>query len=110
MITPSEVIEHIFCPRFTYFMQCLNIPQHEEQRYKVIKGRQIHEMQQNRNLNYLRKKLGCKKKEFSVYLASKKMGLRGIIDEILHLSDETIAPLDYKFAEYKEHTFQTHIV
>ncbi len=38
MITPSEVIEHIYCPRFTCFLNCLNIPQHEELRYKVLKG------------------------------------------------------------------------
>lgn len=43
MITPSEVIEYLFCPRFLYFMNCLKIPQHEELRYKVMKGRALHE-------------------------------------------------------------------
>ena len=42
-ITPSEVIEYLYCPRFIYFMNCLSIPQHEEQRYKVLMGREIHE-------------------------------------------------------------------
>ena len=42
MITPSEVIEHIYCPRFTWFMNVQHIPQQEDQRYKVLKGREVH--------------------------------------------------------------------
>ncbi|MEW6109972.1 MAG: CRISPR-associated protein Cas4 [Nitrospirota bacterium] len=108
MITPSEVIEHLYCPRFTYFMNCLNIPQHEDQRYKVLKGRELHERREDSNRDYLRKRLGCVDKEISVYLASKSLGVRGIIDEVLHLDDGTMAPLDYKYAEYSEYTFETH--
>ena len=110
MITPSEVIEHIYCPRFTYFMNCLNIPQHEELRYKVLKGRELHDRRENENRNYIRKKLGCVDKDISVYIASKRIGIRGIVDEVLHLSDGTLAPLDYKYAEYSGHTFETHKV
>ena len=36
------------------------------------------------------------------------MGLRGIVDEILFLDDGTAAPLDYKYAEYKEKIFKTY--
>ncbi len=110
MITPSEVIEHLYCPRFTYFMNCLNIPQHEELRYKVLKGRELHEKRENENREYLRKKLGCVDKDISVYIASRKLGVRGIIDEVLHLSDGTLAPLDFKYAEYTDYTFATHKV
>lgn len=110
MITPSDVIEHLYCPRFTYFMNCLNIAQHEELRYKVIKGRELHERREKTNVDYLRKKLGCVDKGISVYIASKTLGVRGVIDEILHLSDGTLAPLDYKYAEYNDYTFDTHRV
>lgn len=108
MITPSEVIEHLYCPRFTYFMNCLNIPQHEELRYKVLKGRKLHEERESENRDYLRKKLGCVDKELSVYIASRKLGVRGVIDEVLYLSDGTMAPLDYKYTEYSDYTFETH--
>lgn len=108
MITPSEVIEYIYCPRFIYFMNCLNIPQHEENRYKVIKGRNIHELRETRNVQYLRNTIGVLNKEISVYLASRKLSIRGKVDEVLHLSDDTLAPLDYKYAEYREVTFRTH--
>lgn len=110
MITPSEVIEHLYCPRFTYFMNCLNIPQHEELRYKVLKGRELHDRREKENRDYIRKRLGCIDKDISVYIASKRIGIRGIIDEVLHLSDGTLAPLDYKYAEYADHTFETHKV
>jgi len=110
MITPSEIIEHLYCPRFTYFMNCLNIPQHEEQRYKVLKGRELHEKREKTNVEYLRKRLGCINKEISVYIASKKLGVRGVIDEVLYLSDGTLAPLDYKYTEFTDFTFQTHKV
>jgi CRISPR-associated exonuclease Cas4 len=110
MITPSEVIEHLYCPRFTYFMNCLNIPQHEELRYKVLKGRELHERREKTNIDYLRKRLSCVDKEVSVYIASKDLGVRGVIDEVLHLSDNTLAPLDYKYTEYHEYTFETHRV
>jgi CRISPR-associated exonuclease Cas4 len=108
MITPSEIIEHLYCPRFTYFMNCLNIPQHEELRYKVLKGRELHERREKTNTDYLRKRLGVVDKEVSVYIASRLLGVRGIVDEVLHLSDNTLAPLDYKYTEYSDFTFQTH--
>lgn len=110
MITPSEVIEHLFCPRFTYFMNCLNIPQHEELRYKVLKGRELHEKREKENREYLRKKIGCIGKEISIYVASPKVRVRGIIDEILTFADGSMSPLDYKYTEYKDYLFETHKV
>ena len=41
-ITPSELIEFNYCKRFTYYMKCLNVPQFEENRFKVQKGKEIH--------------------------------------------------------------------
>jgi CRISPR-associated exonuclease Cas4 len=108
MITPSEIIEHIYCPRFTYFMNCLDIQQNEHLRYKVLKGRQLHEKKEKTNTEYLRKRIECIKKEISVYLASKNLKVRGVVDEVIYLRDGTLAPLDYKYTEYSEYTFKTH--
>jgi len=108
MITPSEVIEHLYCPRFTYFMNCLNIPQHEDLRYKVLIGREIHEKRAKTNVSYFRKKINCIDKEVSVYIASRSLKIRGVIDEVLHLSDGSLAPLDYKYTELTDFTFRTH--
>lgn len=107
-ITPSEVIEYLYCARFIYYMNCLNIPQHEDERYKVMKGREIHEEKAKINKEYLRKKLGCVAKDISVYLTSSALHLRGEVDEVLSFSDGTLASLDYKFAEYRDWVFKTH--
>ena len=110
MITPSEVIEHLYCPRFTYFMNCLNIPQHEELRYKVMKGRNLHDAKEKENREYLRKKIGAVAKEVSVYVASPVLRVRGVVDEVLTLADGSLSPLDYKYTEYRDYLFETHKV
>ena len=81
-ITASHLLEYLFCPRFTYFEYVLDIPQHEEKRYKVEVGRTIHEKIRKANIGYLRKKFGVKEKKIDVYLSSSS-GIRGIVDEIL---------------------------
>ena len=106
-LTASHLLEYLYCPRFTYFEYVLDIPQHEETRFKVEVGRSIHEKIRKMNSDYLRKKLGVKEKKSDVYLAGKS-GIRGIVDEILFLNDGTAAALDYKYAEYKDRTFKNH--
>ncbi len=108
MITPTELQEYAYCPRFIYFMNCLNIPQHEELRYKVLQGRELHEHREHQNRSYMRKKIDCVQKEISVYLASPKLRVRGIVDEVLYFADGTMAPLDYKMTEFHDYTFKTH--
>ncbi len=104
-VTPSDIIEYLYCPRYIYFMYVLAIPQHEELYYKAMKGREIHEKKKRTNTDYLRKRLGVIDKKADVYLTGKH--LRGIIDEILFLEDGTAAPLDYKYAVYNERVYKT---
>jgi CRISPR-associated exonuclease Cas4 len=108
MLTPSEVLEHVFCPRFTWFMNVQHIDQHEDKRFKVLKGREVHHRRATENRDYLRRKIGAVKREIEVYLASPALRLRGIVDEVLWLKDGTMAPLDYKFTESREAAFKTH--
>ncbi len=86
----------------------LDIPENQEKRFKVQKGRIVHEKVRKTNPAYFRKKLGVKDKKSDVYLAS-QFGIRGIVDEILFMGDGTAAPLDYKYAEFKNRTFKNHI-
>lgn len=108
IITISDVLEYLFCPRFIYYMHCLDIPQHEEKRFKVLKGREVHEEKLITNPDYLRKKLGVIKKEMNVFIASKQNHIKGIVDEVLFLDDGTAAPFEYKFAEFKDTIYQTY--
>ncbi|KXS40408.1 MAG: putative RecB family exonuclease [Candidatus Frackibacter sp. T328-2] len=107
-ITPSEVIEYMYCPRFIYFMLYLKIPQREDQRYKVQRGREVHKKKSRINKKYLRKKIGVKEKLIEQKLSSEKYNIYGIIDEILFLEDGTAASLDYKFAKDKGRLYNTY--
>ncbi|WP_048203440.1 CRISPR-associated protein Cas4 [Methanocaldococcus infernus] len=108
MITVSDVIEYLYCPRFVYFERVLGILQHEEKREKVLIGRHIHELKEKINKNYIRKSINAKSKYSNVYLSSKKYKIVGIVDEVLELNDGSFSPLDYKFAEYKSRLFKTY--
>jgi len=108
IITISDVLEYLFCPRFIYYMYCLDIPQHQEKRFKVLKGREVHETRKLTNRDYVRKKLNCIRKESEVFIASKECHIKGIVDEVLFLEGGTAAPLEYKFAEYKDKLFKTY--
>jgi CRISPR-associated exonuclease Cas4 len=98
-LTVTHLLEHLYCPRFTYFEYVLGVPERQERRPLVQIGRQVHEQRRRTNPNYLRKKLGVTARAFDVPLASPSVGVRGSVDEVLTLADGTLAPLDYKFAE-----------
>ncbi|NLI75626.1 MAG: CRISPR-associated protein Cas4 [Candidatus Riflebacteria bacterium] len=110
MLTPSEILEYVFCPRFTFFLNVLRISQKEEKRYKVRKGRELHGRRSRKNPGYLRKRLGVVKRWTDVYLASPSLHARGIVDEVLELEDGSMAPLDYKMTFPRERPFRTHRV
>ncbi len=105
-LTPSQIIEYLYCPRFTYFEYVLCIPQNEDKYFKVQKGRNVHDLKLERNKDYLRKKIGAIDKWENQYLTSDI--LRGKVDEVLMLKDGSMSPLDYKFAVYKDRIFDTY--
>lgn len=105
-ITPSHIIQYIYCNRFTYFEHVLRIPQFEEKNFKVMQGRKMHELKALQNQAYLRKSIGVRAKKMNVYLTDQL--LRGEVDEVLFLDDGTAAPLDYKFAKWEKRLFLTY--
>ena len=105
-LTPSHIIQFLYCPRFTYFEYVLAIPQYETKHYKVMRGRQLHDERLEQNKGYLRRRLGVVNRHDDQYLTNEL--LRGRIDEVLELQDGTMAPLDYKFAQYKDKVFNTY--
>lgn len=105
-VTPSQIIEYLYCPRYTYFEYVLHIPQHEEKYYKVMRGRELHLQRARENVEYLRKRIGVVDKRLNQYLSNEL--LRGEVDEVLWLKDGTLAPLDYKFARYEDKVYETY--
>ncbi|MEM1323959.1 MAG: CRISPR-associated protein Cas4 [Bacteroidota bacterium] len=105
-LTPSHIIQHLYCPRFTYFERLLRIPQYEERHYKVQRGREVHLQKARQNVEYLRRRIGAVAKHLNQYLTNGT--LRGEVDEVLLLNDDTMAPLDYKFARYEDKVYSTY--
>ncbi|NEN22787.1 CRISPR-associated protein Cas4 [Cryomorpha ignava] len=105
-ITPSHIIEYLYCARYTFFEYVLAVPQNEDKYYKVQRGRTLHDEKLERNKGYLRKRIGAVEKWEDQYLTNATM--RGRIDEVLKLEDGSFAPLDYKFAEYKDKLYDTY--
>lgn len=99
-LTVTHLHEHLYCPRFTFYEHVLRVPERQERRQLVMMGRQAHEDRKRINPTYLRKKLGVLARNPDVPMASQRLGVRGTVDEVLTLADGTMAPFDYKFAEY----------
>lgn len=105
-VTPSEIIQYLYCPRFIYFEHVLSIPQNEEKYFKAMQGRYLHDQKSRINKDYLRKSLGVLNKYQEQYMTNPY--LRGQVDEVLELNDGKMAPLDYKFAKYEQKIYSTY--
>src|SRR5436189_4822238 len=79
-LTVTHVLEHLYCPRFTYFEHVLAVPERQERRSLVMKGRDVHKERRKINPQYLRKKLGVTDRRFDVPMASATLGVRGSVD------------------------------
>ena len=107
ILTATHILQYLYCPRFIYFENVLDIPENQGSRFKVERGREVHKKVRKTNSGYLRTRLGVTKQESDVYLTDKNI-ICGIVDEILFLKDGAAAPLDYKYAEYKNRVFETY--
>lgn len=105
-LTPSHIIQYLYCPRFTYFEYVLRIPQYEDRHFKVNRGREVHERKAKENIDYLRRRIGVKEKWLNQYLTNDL--IRGEVDEIFLLENDSMAPLDYKFARYEGRIYETY--
>jgi CRISPR-associated exonuclease Cas4 len=109
-LTVSHILEHLYCARFTYFEYVLGVPERQERRGLVMTGRQVHEERTRINPGYLRKKLGVAERKLDVPLTSARLGVRGVVDEVLTLADGSMAPFDYKFAPAPKEMFHNQKV
>ena len=107
LFTVSDVLEQLFCPRFTWFEKYQMLPEFQQRRHKVVRGRELHSQREQNNRAYLRKRLHAVDKRIDVTLVSERHHLRGRLDEILFFADGSAAPLDYKFARDPGRVYKT---
>jgi CRISPR-associated exonuclease Cas4 len=97
-LTVTNVVEHAFCPRFTYFQLVLGIEQREGKRGTVQSGRAFHSRHSTTNKTYKIKHLaGIKQTELLFY--SKKYSFSGKIDEALETETEILI-IERKYSDY----------
>lgn len=98
MLSVTDVVEHEFCSRFTYYTSVLGLSQYEENRGTVKSGRSMHKKHEDTNKNYVFGNLGGKKIVGTKFY-SKKLELVGKIDEAIELDDEVIL-IERKYSNY----------
>ncbi len=97
-LTVTNVVEHAFCPRFTYFQLVLGIEQLEGKRGTVLAGRTFHSKHSKTNKSYKIKRLtGLKLTELLLYC--KEYGFSGKIDEAIETADEVLI-IERKYSDY----------
>lgn len=106
-ITPSEMLEFLYCNRFIYYMNVLGVPQNEEKRYNVTKGRDMHKDREKHK--YILKQTKATGSINEVSIECNEYRIRGKVDSILILTDFEYAPLDYKYSEYAGVVYDTYI-
>ncbi len=89
MITVTTVVEHVFCPKFTYYGQVMGLEQYEEKRGTVISGREHHSKSEKTNRNFIPQNLQGEKIT-SLKMYSKKHGYVGIVDHCVVTSNEVV--------------------
>jgi len=98
VVSVTDVVEHAFCPMFTYFRLVMGMPQYEKRRGTVQKGRAIHEIRQRNNPGYIPKNLEGGTKVMGVTLYSSKLGLVGKIDHAIITNDQIVI-FEQKYAK-----------
>lgn len=99
LLTVTDVVEHVFCPRFTYYSLVLGLRQYEGKRGTVMAGRALHERAEKDNPAYVAKRMAGAKKLISTQLYSAALGLSGKIDEAYEI-DAEIVLVERKYTDF----------
>lgn len=98
MISVTTVVEHVFCPKFTYYGHIMGLEQYEEKRGTVKAGRMHHTVAEKTNKDFVPDNLtGVKITSLKLY--SKKYGFVGIIDHAVEMADQVIL-IERKYSNY----------
>lgn len=97
-ITITTVVEHAFCPKFTYYSEVLGLDQYEGKRGTVLSGRMIHSKHEKTNVSFIPKNIKGKKL-IGLQLYSKKHNFTGKIDEAIE-TDNSVILVERKYSDY----------
>ncbi|MCC7206792.1 MAG: CRISPR-associated protein Cas4 [Anaerolineae bacterium] len=98
-VTISLLKQHTYCPRVVYFETCT--PGIRPRTYKMQAGQDAHERERQRaaRRTLTAYQLPAGERRFDVRLVSEKLGLSGVVDEVVLTPEEAIV-VDYKLASW----------
>ena len=97
MISVTNVVENVFCPKFTYYGLVMGLAQYEEKRGAVISGKKHHAVAEKTNKSVIPKDL-VGRKISSQKFYSKKHGYVGIIDHCI-ITDDEVVLIERKYSD-----------
>ncbi len=98
MISVTAVVEHVFCPKFTYYGYVMGLEQYEEKRGTVKSGRMHHATSEKTNRGFVPDNLdGTKITSLKLY--SKRHNFVGIIDHAVDMTDQVVL-IERKYADH----------
>jgi CRISPR-associated exonuclease Cas4 len=104
----NDLKQYAYCPRVVFYQYCMPVnkkPTWKMEQGKVAEGN-IDELEKRRKLREYRLAEG--RREFHVWLSSKRLGLSGKLDLLIE-SPEGLFPVDFKMTAgrpYKNHVMQ----
>lgn len=114
MISVSDMKQYFFCPKVVYFTHVLHVPKFKDT--KIEEGKEKHnditaKEKRRKGAIFYDGELDRANKRFKIPLESEKLGLRGVLDYLIEMSDEYI-PVEYKYGyshrkkAYRNHKYQ----
>jgi CRISPR-associated exonuclease Cas4 len=99
-LTVTDLKQYAYCPRVVFYEKCL--PHVRPRTYKMDAGKARHEDEAERASRRVitRYEVTEGERRFNVRLFSERLGLWGLLDEIVLTPDQAAIPVDYKLATH----------
>lgn len=109
LLTVTDLKNHAHCARFSYYEHC--IPDVRPRTYKMDEGQEAHaeERARARRRNLSAFGLPAGQRVFDVRLQCDRLGLVGVVDEIVETPEGVVLPVDYKLSRRISESFRIQV-
>lgn len=109
LLTVTDLKQMSYCARVTYYEHCL--PHIRPRTYKMDAGHDAHEAERRRaaRRNLSSYGLLTGRRRFDVILTSSRLGLTGVVDEVVTTPDGSQFPVDYKLAKAAQANYRLQL-
>jgi CRISPR-associated exonuclease Cas4 len=108
--TVTDLKQYATCRRVVFYERCL--PGVRPSTYKMAAGREAHDEEEDRAPRRTLRQYGehlTGERRFHLRLASPRLNLTGLLDEVVFLEDGTCFPVDYKAAKTARYAYKIQL-